>query len=256
MKAQELVNELSSLYERCTSYYDKGSLFRWNDQSEKTNSPQLRFQTYYLKPFQFRFEWRDSRQVGVILGSRQRVIVCINHFGSAPSGMEFESIPLAIVAVTGISSTSSLIVPSLLMDISEMQRTSELRFLSDPDLESIGNLECICLRGAEEDEPSLWISSHDKVLRRYKRHTFLEKSYRSVSHSHELVISHNEDFGIRSYIPDVNWTVVSRRISADIESEIQTRSGRGYYTEINYDEVHLNEGISESLFESIDATSD
>ena len=183
MNPQEVMDGLAQRYASCSTYFDCGSAFCWDNNVDKTDQRKLVFKTFFERPFKFRFEWSQEIPTEPLLSERNFNIVWSDGIQAAysydcePGPCNEENLVYAIAGATGISMGSAFEVPALLIP-EVREESNHLLLLKDLRLtesEVVGEHDCFRIVGSScrPEDTVLWISKSDYSLRKVQEFSLI-----------------------------------------------------------------------------------
>ncbi len=171
-QAEEIIKKMEKKYSSCASYRDTGVVTTvFNQDSGKTRTAEVLFNTYLVRPDRFRFDWRSKHPIP---NAPFRQSVVWHNGKSAYLYLEPDmyepmvDLKMAIAGATGVSDGAAYHVPLMLLpdlDGSLSSRTSSPKLVGEETFEGV---ECyvieIVLRGKQPQ--TMWIGKQDFLLRR------------------------------------------------------------------------------------------
>jgi len=191
LTAREILDRMAMVYADCRSYLDFGvvkTVLTMADGSQTVFEKP--FQTAFVRPDRFRFEYGDS-----LIGMADdwyRYIICAEGdnvrtwWDIKPGIKDNLSLELAIAGATGISGGSAQVVPVLLLpdkiggrsltDMTDLKRIDDAR---------LGENDCCRIQGTLADTPRiLWIDKATSLVRR------IDKQSESEDHNVETTTTY------------------------------------------------------------------
>jgi hypothetical protein len=154
MQPNDIFANVRDAYRDVTSYQDSGAVFTRLRHDEEPS--ELRFQTWFARPLNFRFDWRDHHPYPPLRHIVTNYSIrATGEIASAwqddPHHEEANSLSMAIAGATGISQGAAYEIPNLLMP----------EIVAGHGFERLGGL---AYEGAEQREGVLChvVSGHDR----------------------------------------------------------------------------------------------
>ena len=163
---KQVLDHMSKTYADCKTYRDSGVVRTLFVQDTGTRTVvEKPFKTAFVRPDQFRFEYKDDTSRYIIWSKRKDVQTW---WDVQPGIQRPESLQLAVGGATGVSSGSAARIPGMLMpdklkgwggvDISDAKRIEDGK---------IDKVECFRLEGKYVNNPiTLWIDNKSYLVRR------------------------------------------------------------------------------------------
>ncbi len=168
--AKQLLDRTSKTYANCKTYRDSGVVTTLFVQDTGNRTVEKPFKTAFVRPDQFRFEYKDGTSRYIIWSKGKE----LRTWWDVKPGIEKpESLQLAVAGATGVSSGSAARIPAMLMPdqlggwggihISGAKR------IDDGKLEKV---ECFRVEGKYVNNPiTLWVDKKSHLVRRVDEHT-------------------------------------------------------------------------------------
>jgi hypothetical protein len=155
--AQQIIDRSIAVYANCNSYVDEGEVKTIFYQSNGSRTVIKPFTTAFVRPSDFRFEYQELRNQAVW----SRYIIWqdaegVKTWWSIRPGVESPaSLAMALAAATGVSSSASFTIPTLLMPETrignQLKSLTALKLLSDQE---INGRPAYQIQGAVTKNPS------------------------------------------------------------------------------------------------------
>ena len=171
LSPEQVVEKMIAVYASCTTYSDTGrvkTVF-----SRNMSRPVLKpFSTAFVRPSRFRFEFKEEREYGNNNFVAWQDGTSIKSWWSIKPGIKlYENISFALGSAAGISSGSSMWIPSMLLKLGDTQRIQKLSGLKMSD-DKIDGRPTYKVEGKDwRDNPmTLWIDKENfLVLQIYEK---------------------------------------------------------------------------------------
>lgn len=179
VKAKEIVNKLSDVYRNVSSYADTGlSTSVWFKKGKKTRVAKVPFNTRFIRPDRFRFEYSRKHPSPKVKEMKKSVI---HHDGKdthvwysyKPKKEREPSLNMAIAGATGVSSGTASTVPTLLMpekikgSIFNQSAIMQYKLLEDGSMEGIDYYRIkVSSRKGKLFSSVVWIDKESYLLHR------------------------------------------------------------------------------------------
>lgn len=267
--ADEILKSLGSVYAELESYQDKGyveSIFHPGTEQERVT--RLTFQTYFLRPNLFRFEWKD--RFFDYSEEQHTIIWCDGKsaFEKYPEqkvkriGMPFRcsnvtrDLGLIIAGATGVSKGAAHTVPALMMPDVGGRRIIDLKNVRYVDDGEVCGESCYRVENNDsnprKNETIFWISKSRLIVRKISKDYVVGGSQSYVadfeaapwwsprrwfeSLTEQLLF---KQFGFKQ----CHMPVPPRRIVHSEEFSIKSATV--------YESVEINQGISKEIFKFV-----
>lgn len=172
-KAVETLSRMAQAYADCDSYRDIGEVQTVFYTANGTNLEVKPFRTAFVRPDQFRFEFRvqgqsRSRYVVWQRGAEIRTKWDLRNLEESES-----SLGMALAGATGVSSGSAHTIPALLMpDEVGGRLLTDVRSMEYVGERETDGVSCHCVAGTYANHPiKLWIDKEDYMIRRIESTT-------------------------------------------------------------------------------------
>jgi len=168
--AQQILDQMAETYRNCKSYRDAGVVKTVFIKDGGKRTTEKTFQTAFVRPDQFRYEYRDWMG-----GKEKRYVIWRNGddvktwWDIKPQVERPESLHRALHAAVGVSGNSSLTIPALLLrnevDGGLLTALAEVKRLENDMIE---NADCFRLEGtyAERVAVTVWVDAKTFLVRR------------------------------------------------------------------------------------------
>jgi outer membrane lipoprotein-sorting protein len=165
LTAKQLLDRMSKAYADCKTYRDSGVVTTLFVQDTGNRTVEKPFKTAFVRPDQFRFEYKEEIRRYIIWSKRKE----LQTWWDVKPGIEKPgSLLLAVAGATGVSSGSAARIPAMLMPdrlggwggvyISGAKR------IEDGKLEKV---ECFCVEGKYFGNTiTLWVDKKSYLVRR------------------------------------------------------------------------------------------
>ncbi len=267
MNPKEIFSNLTERYANCATYRDKGCLYSWRENNQKTRKPQIVFKTYFEWPSKLRFEWQDDSSKSLIWCDGTQAYSCNDFHNSGPEKELCENYGMAIAGAHGVSRGSASLVTDLLFD----DLRTECRWLlirEDEKLvgsEPIGDIECYCIQGSNfsPNDTKVWISAVDWSLKRYLHLTVKDKPQSNSWSANQSANEPKIDLSLmrkvwlemqeRKNLVSPGEIADFRNLFADSSAIVdeEVHGDGNYFTEINIEKVEFGTRISPAVFTHI-----
>lgn len=174
--AKQIIAKMAKVYKTCKSYSDSGAVktIFYDYKGNITNSSNKPFKTAFIRPDQFRFEYKCNQSFGSVKLNTKYIIWAkeknIRYWWSIQPGIKTDkSLGMAIARATGVSGGSAHTIPNLLMknevsgwsitDITQQQRIADAW---------IDDIKCYRIQGinSTNDPITIWISQKTFLVMR------------------------------------------------------------------------------------------
>ena len=163
--AKQVLQQMSKTYANCKTYRDSGVVTTLFVQETGNRTVEKPFNTAFVRPDQFRFEYKDDTSRYIIWSKGKDVQTW---WDIQPGVQRPESLQLAVGGATGVSSGSAAQIPGMLMP-DKLKGWGGVH-ISDAKRIEDGKLdkgECFRLVGNYVDNPiTLWIDKQSYLVRR------------------------------------------------------------------------------------------
>lgn len=180
--ADDILATMAQVYATTPTYTDHGTVtVVFTPVDREPNTTTLKFETAFVRSQRFRFEYRKDHEFrGKVLGSQDYVIwsdfVHTYSAWSVTKGIQDDgqNLGLALAAAAGVSDTSSVNIPSLLMPGLAPATYARLAAPSLDGTETVDGHACWRITGKRRgDSMTVWIDRETHVVRRADtRHHF------------------------------------------------------------------------------------
>jgi outer membrane lipoprotein-sorting protein len=163
--AKQVLDRMSKTYADCKTYRDSGVVKTLFVQDTGNRTVEKPFKTAFVRPDQFRFEYKEETRRYIIWSKGKEVQTW---WDVKPGIQKPESLQLAVGGATGVSSGSAARITAMLMP-DKLQgwggvRISDAKRIEDGNLEKV---ECFRLEGKYGNNPiTLWIDKKSYLVRR------------------------------------------------------------------------------------------
>lgn len=178
LTAKQIVNQMSATYASCESYMDEGevsTLFIQEPTSRTTIRP---FTTAFVRPSNFRFEFKDRFQEGpwnsYIIWKEKDSLK--SWWAIKPEVQTPQDLRFALAAAAGVSGRASTTIPSLLMSnvgmYNRFSLLSELKLIGE---EKVGGNAAYKLEGIDSSKNTVtfWVDKDIFLLVKiFEKHKF------------------------------------------------------------------------------------
>jgi outer membrane lipoprotein-sorting protein len=164
--AKQVLDRMSKTYADCKTYRDSGVVKTLFVQDTGNYTVEKPFKTAFVRPDQFRFEYKEETQRYIIWSKGKEVQTW---WDVQPGIQKPESLRLAVAGAIGVSSGSAARIPVMLMPDNLNKgwggvRISDAKRIEDGKLEKV---ECFRLEGKYLGRPiTLWIDKKPYLVRR------------------------------------------------------------------------------------------
>jgi outer membrane lipoprotein-sorting protein len=174
LKAQQILDQMVSVYETCESYHDSGVVTNFFSPEHIDFKP---FRTAFVRPDRFRFEYDDPDPEKPYIVWGKGDTVCTWWY--VTPGVKYPtSLSHGIAGATGVSSGSAHTIPALLLPdrIGGRSMASLTDLTRMPD-EAADDTLCFKLQGRFGDQATtLWLGKETYLIRRIVAETKLAKT--------------------------------------------------------------------------------
>ena len=128
LTAKEIIERMAEVYADSKSYTDSAVVKTVFIRSESRRTVEKPFTTAFIRPDQFRFEFKEKIQ-----GNRERRFIIyrkakdVQTYWNVDKDLKLESIDRAVAAATGVSGGSAMIIPAMLIP-NEIKWRRAIRF--------------------------------------------------------------------------------------------------------------------------------
>jgi hypothetical protein len=174
MDCHLLVSRAADAYGKCRSYADKGQLL----ESDARDGRPLSFQTHFLRPRNFRFDWwshppyyREPEDLmrNTVWSNSTQTVSCISFRDEPDFGHDLRQAIAGAAGVSGLTifMISRLLMPDLYPPCKSILDLEDVSLLAD---EVVGEKECYHLLGSQSaaDDLEVWIDKEDLSICRVR----------------------------------------------------------------------------------------
>jgi outer membrane lipoprotein-sorting protein len=179
-KAQKVLDRMANAYAKCKSYHDTGVVETIFFEGNRKRTERKPFTTAFVRPDQFRFEYKTRRGDGE--DEFDSYIIWKNGndirtwWDIKPGVEEPKSLGSALGAAAGVSGNSSNNVPYMLVPKEAGGMLNSPKEPKQLDDAKLGDIECHRIEGNYGGQlKTLWIDSKTFLLRRIESKTTFEK---------------------------------------------------------------------------------
>jgi len=185
--AKQVLQQMSKTYANCKTYRDSGVVTTLFVQETGNRTVEKPFNTAFVRPDQFRFEYMDDNSRYIIWSKGKDVQTW---WDVTPGVQKPESLQLAVGGATGVSSGSAARIPAMLMPDTMNGwggiHISDAKRIEDGKLD---NAECFRLEGkCFADAITLWIDKKSYLVRRIDEQTKFDTFRTEATTTYEPVI--------------------------------------------------------------------
>lgn len=170
MSAQQIMDQVISTYASCASYLDEGEVRTLFLTPRGKRTDVKPFSTAFVRPTDFRFEFRDRTGDGEDDWTRYivwRSPKAVKTWWTIDPGVEtVENLSMAIAGATGVSGGSAFVIPSLLLPEMSGMRYASLSNLKLIGEERVGGSGAYKIEGQDRDGTTvtLWIDKESLLI--------------------------------------------------------------------------------------------
>ena len=185
--AKQVLDRMSKTYAGCKTYGDSGVVKTLFVQDTGTRTVEIPFKTAFVRPGQFRFEYKNGTDRHIIWSKGKDVRTW---WDLQPGIQKPESLQLAVAGATGVSSGSAARIPAMLMpDKLEGWGGVHIRDAKRIEDGPLDEVECFRLEGKYVDDPiTLWIDKKSYLVRRIDEQATFDTFRTQMMTTYEPVI--------------------------------------------------------------------
>ncbi|MFN8555662.1 MAG: hypothetical protein U0103_29705 [Candidatus Obscuribacterales bacterium] len=241
MNEQGILAAVRKNYSQYDSYIDAGTV-----ESPELPGPGLEFQTFFIRPDKFRFQWLSWHPH---FGKTKKA----NENGAWSNGTNFrnsyfgktensENLSMLVAGATGISRGSvhnilNLLIPDVIELLNPWYKMNDVRFASD-DL--IDGIECFHIVGncKTPKDIEVWIDKQSLLVRRIEETMVIPKRNTAEQSNYLKMMSES-----------MERAGLSQEVIEEAQQRAMKRTGPKTYRHIyNYPYVKVNHFINERIF--------
>ena len=179
MSAQQIYDQMIATYASCDSYLDEGEVRTLFLTPRGKRTDVKPFSTAFVRPSDFRFEFKD--RIGDGEDDWSRYIVwrnpeAVKTWWTIDPGVKVsEDLPLALAGATGVSGGSAAVIPSLLLPEMSGMRYETLTDLKLGGVEKVNGSDAYKIEGKDPrgESLTLWIDKESLlIVQLYQRTKF------------------------------------------------------------------------------------
>ena len=171
----QVLDNLWARYGKCLTYSDAGYVHSWEGNTTKS-IVKLQFQTIFVRPNKFRFEWINSEKHGAIWSDGHGIFSCDAYNVPCPIICSYDAVTEAMGAMHGASEGTSQLILQILIDefrkaVDEASPEERWFIIRDPmritDVIKLNEETCLIIQGqfGLPNDITISVSLNEYILR-------------------------------------------------------------------------------------------